>query len=56
MFDHAKEQINLAIFSGVFTNNIMYVPLGKMYYRTVEWSTDIQNFEAQINITITEKE
>lgn len=56
MFDHAKEQINLGIFSGVYTNNIMYVPLGKMYYRTVEWSTDIQNFEAQINITITEKD
>ena len=54
LFDYAIDQINLQVLDGTYTNNLIIIPLGKTYYRTVEWVTDLENLVTDITVTISD--
>lgn len=54
MFNYAKNQITTGIYSGVYSNNIYYFPLGITIYRTVNWNVDTLSMKSFINITVSD--
>lgn len=56
LFDHAKDQMELCIWSGTYTNNLLVSPLGKKWGRTVSWSLDTTTHNMNIDVNISEIE
>lgn len=54
LFEYAKNQINLGVLIGTYTNNLIIYPLGLTYYRNVEWNSELEDMTTEITITISD--